>query len=195
MRMPAGDRRRWAVNLGGKTMAGKSLWDRALDSLTTRDELAAADQAKRVAQDALARAEAEKAARQAAEERATAAEKKLAEAIGKAADPAAVSKMNNELNSLRNEVAILRGELARVNAAKDNEVADLNAVIEDLKSKAVAVESTYTIKRGDSLSKIAKEVYGDWKHWKEIYESNKDVIGANPDLVKVGQVLKLPKIG
>jgi nucleoid-associated protein YgaU len=38
-------------------------------------------------------------------------------------------------------------------------------------------------------------VYGDWKHWKEIYESNKDVIGANPDLVKVGQVLKLPKIG
>jgi len=51
---------------------------------------------------------------------------------------------------------------------------------------------TYTVKAGDSLSKIAKAVYGDAKKWKQIYEANKAVIGNNPDLIKPGQVLTIP---
>lgn len=48
---------------------------------------------------------------------------------------------------------------------------------------------TYKIVSGDSLSKIAKRFYGDANHYKEIASAN----GIdNPDLVKVGQEIKLP---
>ena len=50
---------------------------------------------------------------------------------------------------------------------------------------------TYTVKKGDSLSKIAKRVYGDAQQWRKIHEANRDIID-NPDLIHPGQVLKLP---
>ena len=50
---------------------------------------------------------------------------------------------------------------------------------------------TYTIAKGDSLSKIAKHFYGDAKQWRKIYEANKDTI-KNPDLIFPGQVIKIP---
>jgi nucleoid-associated protein YgaU len=52
-------------------------------------------------------------------------------------------------------------------------------------------ERTYTVKKGDSLSKIAKQVYGDAQQWRKIHEANRDIID-NPDLIHPGQVLKLP---
>jgi nucleoid-associated protein YgaU len=52
-------------------------------------------------------------------------------------------------------------------------------------------ERTYTVKKGDSLSKIAKRVYGDAQQWRKIHEANRDIID-NPDLIHPGQVLKLP---
>ncbi len=52
-------------------------------------------------------------------------------------------------------------------------------------------EQTYTVKKGDSLSKIAKRVYGDAQQWRRIHEANRDIID-NPDLIHPGQVLKLP---
>ena len=51
----------------------------------------------------------------------------------------------------------------------------------------------YTVKTGDSLSKIAKQIYGDAQKWNIIYESNKDTI-ENPDLIHPGQKIKIPKI-
>jgi nucleoid-associated protein YgaU len=51
--------------------------------------------------------------------------------------------------------------------------------------------STYTVAKGDSLSKIAKRIYGDAQKWHQIYEANKDTI-KNPDLIQPGQVLKIP---
>jgi LysM repeat protein len=49
----------------------------------------------------------------------------------------------------------------------------------------------YTVKSGDTLSKLAKEIYGDAKLYPRIFEINKDQL-KNPDQIKVGQVLKLP---
>ena len=54
-----------------------------------------------------------------------------------------------------------------------------------------AVTRTYTVVAGDSLSKIAKKIYGDAGRWKEIFEANKDKI-KNPDLIHPGQVLNIP---
>lgn len=50
---------------------------------------------------------------------------------------------------------------------------------------------TYTVKSGDSLSKIAKEVYGDASEWKKIHEANRAAI-PNPDRIQPGQELKIP---
>lgn len=58
-------------------------------------------------------------------------------------------------------------------------------------SATPSAQKTYTVARGDSLSKIAKTVYGDANRWREIFEANRDQI-ENPDLIHPGQVLKLP---
>ncbi len=51
----------------------------------------------------------------------------------------------------------------------------------------------YTIKRGDSLSKIAKFYYGDAMKYPVLFEANREII-KNPDLIYPGQVLRVPKI-
>ena len=56
---------------------------------------------------------------------------------------------------------------------------------------ASAASDTYTVKSGDSLSRIAKHVYGDAKQWHRIYEANRDKI-KNPDLIQPGWVLTIP---
>ena len=60
-------------------------------------------------------------------------------------------------------------------------------------SRPMERELTYTVQRGDSLSKIAQDQYGDGKKWKAIYEANRDQIN-NPDLIHPGQVLKIPSL-
>ncbi|KAF6584853.1 LysM peptidoglycan-binding domain-containing protein [Paenibacillus sp. EKM211P] len=57
----------------------------------------------------------------------------------------------------------------------------------DMKEK----KKTYTVKSGDSLSKIAKLELGDSSQWNRIYQLNKKVIGKNPNAIKPGQKLVL----
>lgn len=54
-----------------------------------------------------------------------------------------------------------------------------------------AADSTYTVVSGDSLSKIAKKFYGNANRWHAIFDANRDQLD-NPDLIKPGQVLKIP---
>ena len=49
----------------------------------------------------------------------------------------------------------------------------------------------YVVKKGDSLSKIAEEVYGDANRWKEIFRANKDQI-EDARLIRPGQELRIP---
>jgi hypothetical protein len=51
---------------------------------------------------------------------------------------------------------------------------------------------TYTVKKGDSLWKIAQQIYGNGSKWPTIYEANRSIIGANPNLIRPGQVLVIP---
>jgi nucleoid-associated protein YgaU len=56
---------------------------------------------------------------------------------------------------------------------------------------AAAPGQSYTVKGGDTLSKIAKEFYGDASAYMKIFEANKDKL-SDPDKIKVGQVLSIP---
>jgi nucleoid-associated protein YgaU len=49
----------------------------------------------------------------------------------------------------------------------------------------------YVVKSGDSLSKIAKQFYGDAGAWTKIFEANRDKI-KDPDLIHPGQHLIIP---
>lgn len=53
----------------------------------------------------------------------------------------------------------------------------------------------YIVKAGDNLWDISKHTTGDGSKWGEIYNLNKDVIGANPSLILPGQHLQLPGTG
>jgi nucleoid-associated protein YgaU len=50
-------------------------------------------------------------------------------------------------------------------------------------------EQSYTVKSGDSLSKIGKH-HG--VAWRDIHEANRDVIGDDPDKIFPGQKLRIP---
>ena len=51
----------------------------------------------------------------------------------------------------------------------------------------------YTVQKGDSLSKIAKEHYGDAMKYPVIFEANKPML-SDPDKIYPGQVLRIPAL-
>ena len=56
---------------------------------------------------------------------------------------------------------------------------------------AAVATKTYTVKAGDTLSKIAKEHLGNANAYMKIFEANKDQL-TDPDKIKPGRVLKIP---
>lgn len=54
-------------------------------------------------------------------------------------------------------------------------------------------ETTYTVKKGDTLWNIAKKTYGDGSKYTEIYKNNRDII-SNPNLIYPNQKLVLPAV-
>jgi nucleoid-associated protein YgaU len=51
---------------------------------------------------------------------------------------------------------------------------------------------THTVKPGETLTKIAADRLGRSNLWMDLYELNRDVIGSDPEALKVGMVLRLP---
>jgi LysM domain-containing protein len=51
---------------------------------------------------------------------------------------------------------------------------------------------TYTVQAGDSLSKIAKQFYGNSNDYMKIFEANKDKL-SDPNKIQPGQQLSIPK--
>lgn len=56
----------------------------------------------------------------------------------------------------------------------------------------VAAARTYTVKKGDTLSKISQSCYGKSTRWKQIYEANRERI-SNINQLKVGTQLTIPE--
>lgn len=66
-----------------------------------------------------------------------------------------------------------------------------NEVAADIKVGKTDFYGYYVVRSGDTLSKISKWHLGDAMKYMEIFNLNKDILD-NPDLIKVGQKLKLP---
>lgn len=82
-----------------------------------------------------------------------------------------------ELEQQRAEIERLKEWAAQAEAAQAVPVA--------------AVERTYVVQGGDTLSGIALTMYGDASRWSEIFEANRDQLN-NPNLIYVGQALRIP---
>ena len=71
-------------------------------------------------------------------------------------------------------------------------VADIKSIGAAAGSTAGRPQTTYTVKAGDTLSKIAKEALGNSNAYMEIFNANRDQLD-DPNAIKPGQVLKIPQ--
>lgn len=68
------------------------------------------------------------------------------------------------------------------------------ATVDDRISVVAPVQSRFhEVKSGDTLSKIAKEVYGDAMKYNIIFEANKPMLD-HPDKIYPGQMLRIPNL-
>jgi nucleoid-associated protein YgaU len=60
--------------------------------------------------------------------------------------------------------------------------------------KAAKEVKKHVVVSGDTLSGISKKYYDDASKYMKIYDANKDVIGGDPNLIKPGMELIIPKL-
>ena len=89
----------------------------------------------------------------------------------------------------KEKAALIAGNVKGVSSVNDDGLTAPAAP----KPAAAAPAATryYTIKSGDSLSKIAEAMYGDSGQYDKIFEANKEVIG-DPDKIYPGQQIRIP---
>jgi len=56
-----------------------------------------------------------------------------------------------------------------------------------------AAPKTYIVKKGDTLEKIAAEMYGDGSKWRRIFKANKEML-KSPNKIYAGQKLMIPAL-
>jgi len=71
-------------------------------------------------------------------------------------------------------------------------VADIKATGTGASAGSSGHERTYTVKAGDTLSKIAKDMLGSANAYMDIFNANRDQLN-DPNVIKPGQVLKIPQ--
>jgi hypothetical protein len=70
-----------------------------------------------------------------------------------------------------------------------------SAAAEEMVREAIeerAAGRIYEVQPGDTLGKISKQFYGNAGQYMKIFEANRDILD-NPDLIKIGQKLKIPE--
>jgi LysM repeat protein len=90
-------------------------------------------------------------------------------------------------------------EIKRINPRLDDIIADFPvdpSMAPKAAASAPAAAQTpqfklYTVKPGDTLSKISQQFYGNAKDYMRIFNANKDKL-KDPDQINVGQELKIP---
>lgn len=106
-------------------------------------------------------------------------------------------KVENLQIYIENDMAVVSGKaLDQANREKIILVVGNSEGIAQVDDK-MDVEKTepeavfHTVERGDSLSKISKEHYGDPNQYPLIFEANKPML-QDPDKIYPGQVLRIP---
>ena len=81
----------------------------------------------------------------------------------------------------KEKIVLCAGNVAGVSSVNDQMTVD----------QSTPEAQYYTVVRGDTLSKIAKQFYGDANKYPAIFEANKPML-KSPDLIYPGQMLRIP---
>ena len=81
----------------------------------------------------------------------------------------------------KEKIILATGNVHGIAAVDDNMTVDLSQ----------PASQYYTVVKGDTLSKIAKEFYGDANSYQKIFEANKPML-THPDKIYPGQNLRIP---
>jgi LysM repeat protein len=86
-------------------------------------------------------------------------------------------------------------QIKLVNPSADDVTADISVAEQQAQAATVGGGSqnaqSYTVKSGDTLSKISKQFYGDPNEYMRIFYANRDKL-KDPDKIQIGQELKIP---
>jgi nucleoid-associated protein YgaU len=92
----------------------------------------------------------------------------------------------------KEKVVLAMGNVKGVRNVDDSILISSAAAAENPESRQAQRESRfYTVRSGDTLSKIAREFYGDANAYMRIFEANQPML-KNPDLIYPGQALRIP---
>ena len=89
----------------------------------------------------------------------------------------------------KNKIIVTAGNVDGISAVEDH----LLVITPEPIAPPEPEKQFYTVKKGDYLSKIAKQVYGDARKYPVIFEANKPML-KDPDLIYPGQVLVIPPL-
>ena len=89
----------------------------------------------------------------------------------------------------KNKIIVTAGNVDGIAAVEDRIVVKQPVVV----APPPPEKQFYTVKKGDYLSKIAKEVYGNANKYNIIFEANKPML-KDPNLIYPGQVLVIPPL-
>lgn len=124
----------------------------------------------------------------------------MLEKLGADSEAKILAQRLDVLQKFRDEYIKIQEEITKLDKMSTNEASgSVNPPVNDNNSNNTPVNSTptpappqnssYTVKKGDNLTKIAKQ-FGTT--WQKIYELNRAIIGGNPNLIRPGQRLTIP---
>ena len=90
----------------------------------------------------------------------------------------------------KSKIYVAAGNVEGIDGVTDNMTVAPAPV--ETAAPAVAEPKYHTVESGDTLSKIAKEVYGDVNAYNRIFEANRPML-SDPDKIYPGQVLVIPQ--
>lgn len=101
--------------------------------------------------------------------------------------------LTGKANSMaaKEKAALIAGNVRGVTSVNDDGLTAPAAAAPAAGATAAGATRYYTIKSGDSLSKIAEAMYGDSSQHDKIFEANREVIG-DPDKIYPGQQIRIP---
>jgi len=80
-----------------------------------------------------------------------------------------------------------------ISTVQDNMTVSVPAAVPPSGESEEPGEKTYTVQSGDTLWKIAQDMYGDGSKYMKIFEANTDLL-ENPDRIFPGQKLVIPQL-
>ena len=103
--------------------------------------------------------------------------------------------IKGQANSMaaKEKASLIAGNVRGVSSVNDDGLTSPAAPAPTASAGAKAVATRYyTVKSGDSLSKIADAMYGDAQQYDKIHDANREVIGADANKIYPGQQIRIP---